>query len=89
MVTQNQRVTKRVELFAYVSNEFTKTIHFTRHFSKFAAEKHYGDTSRHWRGGAHSDFYLTVLTRDELEALGKDYEIDWKERTLTPRKETA
>lgn len=80
---------KRLEYFAFSANEFSRTIHFTRHFSKYSAQKHYGDLRRHYRGSAQSDYYLSIYEgREEFErSLGDDYIIDYKGKTLTPKAE--
>lgn len=51
---------KKIEYFAYLSNEYSKIIHFTKHSSSLAAEKHYGDPKAHWKGNAESDYEVTI-----------------------------
>lgn len=80
-------MSKRQEYFAYMSNENSRVIHFSRHFSQYAAEKHYGNMDRYYKGGAGSDYYVSVLTREDFEKLESSYVIDWKKRTLTPKAE--
>jgi hypothetical protein len=76
----------RQEVFAWLSSESSRVIHFTRHFSRFGAEKHYGDLSRHYRGSSGSDYHLNVMTREEIEKELIDYyDIDWKARTFSPK----
>jgi hypothetical protein len=79
---------KRIDHFAYIIREGgPRVIHFTRHFSWFAAEKHYGDLSRHYRGNPETDYSLAIYVgKAELERdLAEHYVIDYKARTLTSK----
>lgn len=75
------------EYFAYICTDRPqKVIHFTRHFSRFAAEKHYGNLSRHYRGNPTSDYSLAIYTREQMVSdLGPHYAIDFKAKTLTEK----
>lgn len=77
---------KKTKYYAYVASDSSRNLSFTVHYSKFAAERHYGDLGRHYKGSSHSDYTLVVYTKEEMEKdLVKDYIIDYKKKTLTLR----
>lgn len=79
---------KRTEFFAYMCGDNDRVIGFSRHFSRLAAEKYYGNPRRFYKGSSHSDFYVTIYEgREKFETdLSGGYVIDYKTKTLT-RKE--
>lgn len=80
----------RKEFYAFTVSERTPAvIRFSRHFSKYAAEAHYGDLSKRYRGSSYSDYHLALYEgKEELEAdFSADlYEIDFKAKTITRKK---
>jgi len=79
---------KKSKLYAYIHTDGTSACAFTIHYSQFAAEKKYGDLSKHYKGTSYSDYYLEILTKKEMLELEEELEkipnayINWKEKYI-------
>jgi len=75
---------RRAKYIAYASNEYDLRVSFSLHNSRTAAEKKYGDLSRHYKGSASSDLYLNIVSWDEFLQMEKDglITVDWDNRIL-------
>jgi len=78
---------KRTKYYAFVTSDRPcKSWTFSVHYSQYAAEKKYGDLTRHYRGNPSTDYDLIVLTKEELEEeFGEHHVIDYKNKTITEK----
>jgi rubrerythrin len=76
---------KRPKFYAFMANESMAQAGYTTHYSKEAAERHYGDVTRWYRGNASSDYHLTILTEEEWRQaveVDKEFKVDTKTRII-------
>lgn len=82
----NSNFRQDLKYLAYLCTDYMgDTCAFSIHKTVKAAEKRYGDVSRHYRGSSQSDYEVIILEMDEVFSMlekGEIQSIDWKTKTI-------